>query len=128
MAQTTQEKINAVLAPFNVEVRFGAKALEDLQGYKKQQQNQIVALIIAQGMKGPLIRPDGLGHPLHGELVGFAKIKPKHLGLRIVYRPKKNGGILMEVIAIGPRDSNQVYKVAAQRLIEFKMEMRESPS
>ncbi|HEU4964071.1 MAG TPA: hypothetical protein VFV52_09520 [Bacilli bacterium] len=60
---------------------------------------------------------------MHGDLVGFGKIKPKKLGLRIIYRPVHAHLIRMEVIAIGPRDREQVYALAAKRVTEFKLEM-----
>ncbi len=34
-----------------------------------------------------LIKPNGIGEPLHGELHGFTKCKAKHLGLRVIDRP-----------------------------------------
>lgn len=120
---TVEEMLNSALGPYQVEVRFGKKAVEDLTGYKKEQQETILAYIIARGKKGPLIRPAGIGEPLHGELSGFTKIKPKHLSLRIVYRPRKEACILMEIIAIGPRDRDKVYRMAARRVMDFDLEM-----
>ncbi|WP_313997467.1 hypothetical protein [uncultured Paenibacillus sp.] len=118
-----EQRLNALLAPYNVVIKFGQDAVEDLASCKKEQREEIIALIIKRGIKGPLIKPDGLGEPLHGELHGFAKIKPKKLGLRIIYRPLKNGMIRVEVIAIGPRDKKKVYSMAASRVLEFKKEM-----
>ncbi|OUS75160.1 hypothetical protein B1748_18670 [Paenibacillus sp. MY03] len=118
-----EQRLNALLSPYNVVIKFGQDAVEDLASYKKEQREEIIALIIKRGIKGPLIKPDGLGDPLHGELHGFTKIKPKKLGLRIVYRPLQNGMIRVEVIAIGPRDKKKVYALAAGRIMEFKKEM-----
>lgn len=118
------EMINQMLAEFNVIVRFGTGAFDDLSQYPRGEQEKIIALIVKRGMTGPLIRPDGLGEPLHGELYGFIKIKPKKLGLRIIYRPVQDDVIIMEIIAIGPRDKKQVYNMAAKRITEFKGEMK----
>ncbi|GBG09742.1 hypothetical protein PAT3040_04403 [Paenibacillus agaridevorans] len=118
-----EQRLNALLSPYNVVIKFGQDAVEDLASYKKEQREEIIALIIKRGITGPLIKPDGLGDPLHGELHGFTKIKPKKLGLRIVYRPLQNGMIRVEVIAIGPRDKKKVYALAAGRIMEFKKEM-----
>lgn len=124
--QTVEDILNAILEPINVEVRFGRKAVEDLTGYRKEQQEKILALILARAKTGPLIKPKGLGEPLHGELHGFTKIKPKHLGIRVIYRPtQKKTRILMEIIAIGPRDHDKAYTVAASRLKDFYREMSE---
>lgn len=121
---TVADILNGVLESFHVEVRFGRHVIDDLASYKKEQQEQIIALIIARAKTGPLIRPNGIGEPLHGELHGFTKIKPKQLALRIVYRPVQGkASIIMEVIAIGPRDRENVYRLAAKRLVAFQTEM-----
>lgn len=49
--------------------------------YTKGQQEKILALILARAKKGPRIKPNGIGEPWPGEVRGFTKIKPKHLGL-----------------------------------------------
>lgn len=71
----------------------------------------------------PLFKPEGVAESLHGSLHGFAKIKPKSLSIRIVYRPVDGKIIRMEVIAIGPRDKEKSYRMAAQRLQKFFQQM-----
>jgi len=72
---------------------------------------------------GPLIRPKGVGKPLGKKLIGFTKIKSNQLNIRIVYRPLESAGkILMQIIAIGPRDKDAVYRKAVHRLYEFDEE------
>ncbi|CAB3394124.1 hypothetical protein [Kyrpidia spormannii] len=55
----------------------------------------------------------------HRELAGPAKIKSKSANLRVVYRPvdEEDGTVTMEIIAIGPRDHDKVYKEAARRMM-----------
>jgi mRNA interferase RelE/StbE len=118
-----EQFVNQALATYKVNVLFSQNSLEDLKSYPKEQQKKILSLIIQRGKSGPLIKPDGLGEPLRGELNSFTKIKPKALGLRIIYRPMKNGWVRMEIIAIGPRDKKKVYRMAAERMAEFRMEM-----
>ena len=122
---TVEDTVNAMLGSFNVEIRFSKQAVEDLIGYKKEQQETVLALILARAKNGPLIKPNGIGEPLHGELHGFTKIKPKHLGLRVIYRPRQETKIIMKIIAIGPRDHDKVYAIAAKRLKVFRREMSE---
>lgn len=123
---TTEERLNALLGPYNCIVKFGKSAESDFKGYNKEQQEKILALIIRRGKNGPLIKPNGLGEPLLGELYGFAKIKPKKMGIRIVYRPiEQSKYVRMEIIAIGPRDRDKVYDIAVRRVIQFKEEMAE---
>ncbi|WP_151733791.1 hypothetical protein [Paenibacillus tengchongensis] len=112
------------VAGLNIEVAMGEDAASDLKGFKKEI-NIILALIVAQAKKGPLIKPDGYGEPLLGALFGFTKIKPKALSIRIVYRPVElaNGAVRMEIIAIGPRDKEKVYMLATRRVSSFKKEM-----
>jgi mRNA interferase RelE/StbE len=122
---TVEDTLNAMLGPVGAEIRFSKKAVEDLTGYKKEQQEKILAMIVARAKKGPLIKPKGIGEPLNGELHGFTKIKPKHLGLRVIYRPIQQTAIIMEIIAIGPRERDKVYTLAAKRLQDFHREMSE---
>jgi mRNA interferase RelE/StbE len=117
-------QINELLKPYRVEVHFTKESLNDLSSYDKNQQEKIIALIIKRGMKGPLIKPQGIGEPLRDELKGYTKIKPKNMALRIVYRPVVNDEMIrMEIIAIGPRDKEKVYRLAAKRLQSFEQQM-----
>jgi mRNA interferase RelE/StbE len=117
------EKINASLKRHQVEVYFTKEAIKDFGHYDQKQQQKILALIIKRAMSGPLIKPNGIGESLHKELKGFSRIKPKQMGLRIIYRPIQNGIIRMIIIAIGPRDRDKVYKLAAARLSSFFEQM-----
>jgi mRNA interferase RelE/StbE len=119
------DQINEILKPFHVEVYFTKESLSDLNSYDKNEQEKIIAMIIKRGMRGPLIKPRGIGEPLRNELKGFTKIKG--MTLRIVYRPvESNGVIRMEIIAIGPRDREKVYRLAAKRLQSFDQQMDRS--
>lgn len=121
------DQINEKLRPHNVKVYFTKESYADLKSYKKSLKETIIAFIVSRGIRGPLIKPKGVGTPLRNELKGFTKIKLKHLGLRIVYRPVlQNETIRMEIIAIGPRDKEKVYKLAAKRLVSFYHQMDHS--
>lgn len=118
------ERLNQTLGEYGVEVRFSKSAKQDFKSYGKGEKINVLSMLTLQAKKGPLLKPDGNGNPLHKELAGFAKIKRKDLSLRIVYRPRQNNGfVVMEVIAIGPRDKDEVYRMAVRRLIEFFNEM-----
>lgn len=119
-----EQFLNQQLKPYNVKVKFGQNALRDLKDYDKRTQEIILTLLLKRGKSGPLIKPEGIGEPLHGNLKGFTKIKYKNLNLRIVYRPLKDGVILMAVIAVGPRDREKVYNLAVKRLTGFQHEMQ----
>ncbi len=116
--------INAMLENCGVAVKFSALAVKDLKGYDQKSCELVIALIVKRALNGPLIRPKDLAKPLRKELSGFSCIKPKALNLRIIYRPVElRDKVMMEVIAIGPRDKDLVYRRAAQRLYEFEKEM-----
>jgi mRNA interferase RelE/StbE len=119
-----EQRISQLLGVLNVEVVFGEQAVDDLKGYHKEM-NTILSLLVAQARKGPLIKPNGYGEPLIGELFGFTKIKPRAMSLRIVYRPVQlsSGVVRMEIIAIGPKDKEKVYELATRRLVEFREEI-----
>lgn len=118
-----QELINSELKTHNVEVKFTQKAFDDLVSFDKGRQKVIIASIIKRGKKGPLIKPDGLGDPLRGELAGFTKIKLKKEGIRTVYKPNKSNYVEMGIIVVGPRKDNKVYSMAIKRLQQFNDEL-----
>lgn len=118
------DRLNQTLLQYGVEVRLSKKAQQDFKSYGKGEKINIIAMLTLQAQKGQLLKPDWNGNPLHKELAGFAKIKRQDLSLRIVYRPRQNDGlVVMEVIAIGPKDKEQIYRMAVRRLIEFFEEM-----
>lgn len=46
------------------------------------------------------------------------------LSLRIVHRPRQDDGfVVMEIIAIGPTDKDEIYRMAVRRSIAFFDEM-----
>ena len=61
------------------------------------------------------MKPDGYGNPLSGELHGFAKVKLKKAGIRIVYKyiESVNG---MLIVVIGMRKDEEVYAEAESRI------------
>ena len=120
-----QNDLNKALGRHNVEVKFSKNSLSDYKSYPEGTRKIIVALILRQGTKkNSLLKPEGNGQPLQSPLTGFAEIKPKGLNMRIIYRPRKFEGVVrMEIIAIGPRDKDEVYKIAVKRLSRFNEEM-----
>jgi mRNA interferase RelE/StbE len=116
---TVERIVNDLLIGHRVSVKFTLEAKKDLANFDQSTQEQILALIVKRAISGPLIKPKGLGQPLGGNLCGLTKIKPKAMTLRIIYKPiENNETVLMQIIAIGPRDKNLVYKKAIRRLTE----------
>lgn len=64
--------------------------------------------IAALGMKA--------GNPLHGKLEGCNKLKNRKMGLRIVFRQQNKTIKIIEIVAIGKRRRNEVYKDAQARI------------
>ena len=64
------------------------------------------------------IRERGMdaGQPLSGELMGCNKLKNKQMGLRIVFRQTDAYVEIIQIVAIGKRDSSEVYTEAGARL------------
>ena len=66
------------------------------------------------------LRADELGEELtkkqQSNLIGCRKIKFKKIGIRIVYRIVGDTAEIAEIIAIGKREENEVYKNATKRL------------
>lgn len=62
-------------------------------------------------------RADELGAPLHGALAGCKKLKWRDAGIRLVFRILDDGTVeIVEIVAIGRRDKDAVYKIAEGRL------------
>lgn len=116
---------NLLIEKYNVELCFIEEVKRDIKAINKGKRTSVLKMIIQRAQQGPLFIPDGVAKSLHGELSGFAKIKSKHLNTRVVYRPVEGSPIRMEIVAIGPRDKDKAYKLAAQRLIKFFEEMNE---
>ncbi|MED4935447.1 hypothetical protein [Heyndrickxia coagulans] len=122
--QNVFDIINQKLIQFNTRVYFAHHAVSDFKGFSAGKKNQIIALIIKQAQKGPLLRPDGNGIRLKGKLKNFGKIKNKAMNIRIIYRPVELDDMVeMQIIAIGPRDREEVYEKAKDRLTDFFAEV-----
>ncbi len=116
-------KLNQLLLEkYKTQVMFTSSALQDYKSFSVGKRQDILKLIIKQAEKGALLKPEGNGNRCEGVLHDFAKIKSKSLNLRIIYKPTKlDAGIVrMDIIAIGPRDGLQVYKLAVQRLADWE--------
>lgn len=56
------------------------------------------------------------GEALHGSLSGFRKLKHRKLGLRVIFHETANGIEIIEVVAIGKRSDNEIYRIAEARI------------
>ncbi|AIF44538.1 type II toxin-antitoxin system RelE/ParE family toxin [Virgibacillus sp. SK37] len=121
--KTLKDLQGIILEKYNVEVKFTEAVRKDLKSVNKGKRQEILLEILRRAKKGPLFKPNGLAESLHVNLNGFARIKSKSLNIRIVYRPVEDEPILMEIIAIGPRDKEKAYKLAMERLDKFFEEM-----
>jgi mRNA interferase RelE/StbE len=120
------EKLNEYLLRFHTQVFFSRNSLQNFKSYSKGQRKQILALIVKQAMKGAMLKPKGNGNQLHPPLHQFSKIKPKSMSLRVIYRlVEKDEIVEMQIIAIGPRDRNEVYEMAKSRIHLFFEEIQQ---
>lgn len=125
------EKLNEALLKHDTQVFFSHNSLRDYKHYSTGSRKAILALILKQAEKGAMLKPQGKGNQLNPPLHQFAKIKPKAMSLRIIYRPVEkiqeeiDKKIMeMQIIAIGPKDKDEVYSLALQRLNKFFEEMK----
>ena len=112
-------KLNRLLLEkYQTQVMFTANARQDYKSFSAGKRQDILKLIIKQAEKGALLKPDGNANRCEGALHEYAKIKSKSLNLRVIYKPVKldTGIVRMDIIAIGPRDDLQVYKMAIKRI------------
>ncbi|MFY3790339.1 type II toxin-antitoxin system RelE/ParE family toxin [Ureibacillus sp. MALMAid1270] len=102
------------MARFKLEFFEDAKAeYETLDGSEKKYVMKALEKISERG--------DEIGDPLENKrgiiLVGCRKVKLRKLGIRIVYRLNNNDRIeIIDIIAIGKRDDEEVYKNANKRI------------
>lgn len=114
-----EELSQYLLENYNVELKFIPEVVQDIKAINKGHRTTVLALIVKRAKQGPLFVPDGVAETLHGNLHGFAKIKSNSLKIRIIYRPVEDDVIRMEIVAIGPRDKDKAYRLAAKRLERF---------
>lgn len=62
------------------------------------------------------------GQPLRGKLAGCNKIKNRKMGLRIIFTQEDKNIKIVQIIAIGKRSREQVYRDAALRLMAYRKE------
>ncbi|MCI1290182.1 MAG: addiction module toxin RelE [Lactobacillus sp.] len=60
------------------------------------------------------------GQPLRGELAGCNKLKNRKMGLRIVFTQEDKKVKIIQIVAIGKRSREQVYRDAVLRLIAHR--------
>ena len=99
-------------------VEYIQEALDDFRSLDHSQQIPVLKAI-KKVSENPLPQSEGgYGKPLGARggvsLSGLLKIKLRGLGLRVVYRLKREGSS-MQIIVISVRDDNAVYKLAESR-------------
>ena len=121
MADNMIEQLKKLLLEkYKTRVFFSSEAIKDYKSFSPGKRNDVLKLILKQAEKGALFKPDGNANRCEGQLHQFAKIKSKQLNLRIIYQPQlgPDGVVEMGIIAIGPRDDLEVYKMAIRRLAD----------
>ncbi|MDR0987359.1 MAG: type II toxin-antitoxin system RelE/ParE family toxin [Ruminococcus sp.] len=98
---------------------YSKNAADDLKTLDNSQRIQVLKSV-SKALMNPLPQNEGgygnpLGNKRSNNLTGCLKLKLKKLGLRIVYRLKRDQNI-MEVLAISARDDEEVYNIVSSRL------------
>jgi len=121
MADNKIEQLKKLLLEkYKTRVFFSSEAIKDYKSFSPGKRNDVLKLILKQAEKGALFKPDGNANRCEGQLHQFAKIKSKQLNLRIIYQPQLGPDDVVEmgIIAIGPRDDLEVYRMAIRRLAD----------
>ena len=119
MADNKIEQLKKLLLEkYKTRVFFSSEAM--YKSFSPGKRNDVMKLILKQAEKGALFKPGGNANRCEGQLHQFAKIKSKQLNLRIIYQPQlgPDNVVEMGIIAIGPRDDLEVYKMAIRRLAD----------
>ena len=101
-------------------VEFDSRAIDDLSKIDASSK-KVILKTINRVAENPLPRAEGgYGWPLgnkHGmNLTNLLKIKLRGLGYRVVYQLKRTE-TAMEIIVVGVRTDEEVYRMAYERLL-----------
>lgn len=87
---------------------YSKKDYDNLDGSQKVFVDKALNRIKLHGMDA--------GQPLHGALSQCNKLKNRKMGLRIIFREVQGKFEVIQIVVIGKRDKNAVYKIAENRL------------
>lgn len=87
---------------------YSKKDYDNLDGSQKVFVDKALNRIKLYGMDA--------GQPLHGALSQCNKLKNRKMGLRIIFREVQGKFEVIQIVVIGKRDKNAVYKIAENRL------------
>lgn len=62
------------------------------------------------------VRGMDAGQPLHGALTNCNKLKNKKMGLRVIFREAQGKVEVIQIVVIGKRDKETVYKIAENQI------------
>jgi len=100
-------------------IDYSDEAKQDLKGFNKSQESQIVKSIRKVAQNPFPQNEGGYGKPLGNKrgrnLTGYLKIKFVKLGVRVVYKLVRTETI-MKIIVIAARSDDEVYEIAAKRI------------
>ncbi|EIM07846.1 hypothetical protein A1A1_03302 [Planococcus antarcticus DSM 14505] len=88
--------------------QYSKEDYEQLDGSQKIFVNKALDRIQLRGMDA--------GQSLHGNLANCNKLKNKKMGLRIIFREAQGTIEVIQIVAIGKRDKEKIYKMAEERL------------
>ena len=87
---------------------FSLQDYNSLDGGQKKHVRKSLQKIKQVGMSA--------GKALRGNLSDCRRLKHKRLGLRVVFRESANGIDIIEIVAVGKREDDEVYDTVARRL------------
>ncbi|PKH09729.1 type II toxin-antitoxin system RelE/ParE family toxin [Planomicrobium sp. MB-3u-38] len=88
--------------------QYSKEDYDQLDGSQKIFINKALDRIKLRGMEA--------GQSLHGNLAQCNKLKNKKMGLRIIFREAEGTIQVIQIVAIGKRDKEKIYKMAEERL------------
>lgn len=92
-------------------VELTPKAQSDFRKLDNSQRLHVKKSFLKLEQQGPSI-----GEALKGNLAGYRKLKHKKLGLRVIFHQTETGIEIIEVVAIGKRSDEEIYKIAEKRI------------
>lgn len=98
------------------QVRLTLDAIRDLESLDNSQRLHVRKSLVKLEQQGGQV-----GEPLRGKLAGCRKLKHRKLGLRVIFRETEQGVEIIEVVAIGKRSDEEIYRIAEARIARLKI-------
>lgn len=96
-------------------VRFWEEAIKDYKKLDGNTKQWVDVAVVRLKERGSEIGKS-LGNTNYAQLSGYKELKQHKLGIRMIFKQLDNGDIeVIEIVAIGRREDEEIFKIAEKR-------------